>query len=306
MKKMRLTLACLLILCLLSLSGAVAESPITIQPSRLPVMQLHQINMGCADAYLVTDGTTVLLVDCGLDTDTPSDTNEPLLTYLAASGIDHVDAHFVTHYHNDHALNLDLLSSLYGTEDTIVYGPSEELPKRFLPLPNGHYEQLKDWQELDIGAFHIRCVSPARPKDRGETNYDSLNFYVTYGQRSIFFTGDWVDYQLFDRHPECAKPVDILSFPHHGLKPFCIQEYELRAMNPEIVLVPSRNAFEVKGFLKYSYCDRFEVYDVTMGNIVILTDGVDMEIHTDVAPGTYASFGSVTMGDVTHINLSGV
>ncbi len=68
-------------------------------------MQLHQIALGCADGYLMTDGTTTILVDCGTDTDATTD-DRPLWEYLAASGIDHVDLYFVTHYHNDHALNL--------------------------------------------------------------------------------------------------------------------------------------------------------------------------------------------------------
>ena len=146
----------LLVLCML-------VAPLALSDAAAPgVVQIHQMaSMGCTDSYLVTDGETVILVDCGLDTDTSYAHNGPLLEYLEASGIDHVDAHFITHYHNDHCYNLNLLHELYGTDTTIVYGPSDELPSRFQPLKNGHYEQLVDNQELNVCPFDIRCIGPA-------------------------------------------------------------------------------------------------------------------------------------------------
>ena len=111
-KAFSLILILVLAACSLPGSGAAGSVP---DPDR-ELLRLHQINIGSADAYLLTVGDIVILVDCGTNITVPiSDNanNPPLFSYLEASGIDHVDVHFVTHWHNDHCYNVDRLSALY-------------------------------------------------------------------------------------------------------------------------------------------------------------------------------------------------
>gem|GEM_PF-110923 len=249
--------------------------------------QVHQINIGCGDAYMLLSGDTVILVDCGLDTDATND-NTPLFTYLSASGIDHVDAHIVTHYHNDHCFNINYINETYGTEDSIVYGPSPELCKDYVPLKNGSYRQMRDGDHLEIGPFVIDCVGPADGNTLGNTNYDSLNFFVTCGSRRFFFTGDWVDWLIKDRHPDLFVKVDVLSFPHHGLQRWCIQKSSMKLLNPDIILVPGRNRQTVRQYCREcDVNDEVQIYSVLDGNIVVLTNGDALELVTCVAPGEY-------------------
>ena len=253
----------------------------------LPELQLHQPAIGCACCHLLIAGDTVILVDGGTDTDAHR-TSTAMLEYVAASGIDHIDAHFVTHYHNDHAQQLDEFSELYGTEDTIVYGPSAELPTRFQPLPNGRYQQLCLGDELDIGPFHVRCVGPESVSSNGEVNRDSLNFVVTYGQIRILFTGDYMDRAVRQLHGEDVANIDIYLFPHHGLEPFCVDALSLQLVNPSLILVPGNTAGRVREF-----CNQYGLKPLIRspyyGNLVVLSDGISFELHENAEPGAYAN-----------------
>lgn len=268
----------LLLPCLAALSAGSAES--------LPEMQFHQVALISANCHLLIAGDTVILIDGGTDTDANL-SPEPMFEYLAATGIDHIDAHFVTHYHNDHAQQLDDFSRLYGTDSTVVYGPSAKLPSRFLPLPNGRYEQITAGQETDIGPFRVKCVGP-EPSDQitGEINRNSLNLVITYGQIRILVTGDFMTGYVRDHFAEDITDIDILIFPHHGIEPFAIGERALRLVNPDLVMIPGRSSSAVIDFLKRN--DLFPaVTSPAYGNVVVTSDGNTWELHDHVAPGEY-------------------
>ena len=279
---MRRLLAVFLTL-LLSIGFAHAEEQVPV----LPVMQLHMIDAGTADAFLIMAGDTVILIDCGTDTDAHARPDD-MLNYLAQAGFDHVDAYFVTHYHNDHAGNLDLLMSLYGSDKTIIYGPSMQLPVRFLPLPAGEYRQLTDGQELTIGDFHITCVGPEQIQDGGETNRDSLNFVLSYGCHSFLFTGDYAHGSLAARYPDLLKDIEVLKFPHHGLEPILMFSKTIKLVRPKIVLVTGNATWPARKFIEgENYWKPDAYYGPYLGNVVLLFSPNDVKVHTDVAPGTF-------------------
>ncbi|MBQ6175331.1 MAG: MBL fold metallo-hydrolase [Clostridia bacterium] len=293
--RMRRTAAllALLLLCLSFIAVSAAEAEDAQRPRTLPEMRLHQIDIGCADAYLLTAGDTVILVDCGQDGKTYSETgSEKLFAYLAASGIDHMDAHIVTHWHKDHACHIRDLSELYGTEDTVVFGVSAELPERYLPLPRGTYRQMKDGDRLTVGPFDLLCVGPSSDEERtGTENPDSLNVLVTYGAHTILFTGDWVDYTVRRRWADEIRDVDVLSFPHHGLNPMCIRAETMRTLNPRVILIPGGLSSEkaVKSFVigecGVSYYPRF--YSNNDGNIQVISDGVTLRTAYGMKAGEF-------------------
>ena len=283
-------LTLILAVCCLTGCGSAEDAP---APER-ELLRLHQIDIGSADAYLLTVGDTVILVDCGTNITVPiSDhaNNPPLFSYLEASGIDHVDVHFVTHWHNDHCYNVDRLSELYGTDSTVVYGASAEILKALDPLPAGTYQQLKDGDRLTVGPLDILCVSPPfSEKLTGASNSQSLNFIVTYGNIRIMFGGDFMDWSLVRRWGDTLADVDILSFPHHGLSnPFAVTEQVYKLVNPHLVLVPGGERGVVRKFaLHQAYAQTNPVILCSRdGNILVSTDGTDIWYAVQVEPGTF-------------------
>lgn len=258
------------------------------------LLRLHQINIGSGDAYLLTVGDLVILVDCGTNITVPIANhagNPPLFNYLAASGIDHVDVHFVTHWHNDHCYNVDTLSELYGTDDTIVYGASPNLLKDLDPLPHGTYVQLKDGDQLTIGPLDVLCVSPPY-KEEGLgalNNNQSLNFIVTYKDIRIMFTGDYMDWTLLRRWGLTLLDIDILSFPHHGINnPIAVTKEVYQIVNPYLVLVPGGERGVVRKIANEARARTDPVvYCTKDGNILATTDGSDIWVATQVKEGTF-------------------
>ncbi len=278
--------AVLTILLLICCAGAAtAESA---EPFRLPLMQLHHVGLGSANCHLLIAGNTVILIDGGTDTDTFQKPDR-MLAYVASSGIDHIDAHFVTHYHNDHAMQIDDFSRDYGRDSTVVYGPSAELNYRFLPLPNGTYRQLLLGDELDVGPFHVLCAGPRTVDAEGRTNHDSLNLLFTYGQIRILFTGDYAGGQLMEE-PIASRTadVDILIFPHHGLEPFTVGPLTLRHLNPALVLVPGASYGGVYNYFDQNYMAPL-IRCSGNGNLVVLSDGVSWQLYENVAPGAFSA-----------------
>lgn len=256
-----------------------------------PEMQLHQVEVGCANCHLLIAGDTVILVDGGTNWyKGTGNSPDKMMEYIAGTGIDHIDAHFVTHYHNDHALQLPDFSRIYGRDSTVVYGTSEELPERFSPLPNGTYVHLQKGNELDVGPFHVLCVGPSVVRREGEINEDSLNLLVTYGSFRILFTGDYAGNDIIRDYENEVRDVDVFVFPHHGLEPFAVTSGVLLMLNPKVILIPGA----MEGRQK-QYCKRFhlypEIYGNRYGNVVLFSDGKNYRILTHVQPGEVTADG---------------
>lgn len=282
----------LLILLCLVLAVASAGGEATPEPGR-SLFRVHQINIGCGDAYLLTVDDIVILVDCGTDSTLPISEglhNYPLFEYLEASGIDHVDVHFVTHWHNDHCYNVDTLMQMYGTEDTIVYGASKELLPELAPLPKGTYRHLIEGDHFSIGPLDVLCVGPAyRDNLTGTFNHDSLNFIITYGKIRYLFTGDYVERTVRSRWTEKVENIDVMSFPHHGLTPICITTWCMKLMNPRLVLVPGRASGPAQQFAKHeAHVQTYGVYlSAKDGHIIVTSDGTNIWYAVDVNPGEF-------------------
>ena len=265
-------------------------------PTDLPkeLLRLHQINIGCADAYLLTLGDTVILVDCGTDSTVPiarGVTNYPLFEYLEASGIDHVDYHFVTHWHNDHDYNVNSIGRLYGTGDTIVYGSSANLYWELDPLYTGTYKQLVDDDRLTVGDLDIHCISPEWfDRIPGDRNRDSLNFIVTYGDVRIMFTGDYIQDSLRKRWPEEIRDIDVFSFPHHGIRLHEQSAAVYKIIDPRLILIPGNERGTVRSYAIHDagalHCEEAVYLCARDGNILVSTDGKNIWYATEVEPGT--------------------
>lgn len=234
-----------------------------------------------------------VLIDCGTNTMQPISANHQnaaLFNYLAASGIDHVDVYFVTHWHNDHCYNVNTLLKLYGTKKTVVYGPTKKIYKELRPLATGKYRQMKDGDHFAAGPLDILCIGPEySEKLTGLVNEESLNFIVTWNGLRILFTGDYVQKSVYARWKKEIKNIDVLSFPHHGLNPIYITAKCYKRMNPRVVLIPGRNGANVRNFaIKKVGIGKDALYlSSSKGHIMITYDGSKLRYATNVRPGQF-------------------
>lgn len=242
LKRILLTI---LVLTLSVCSVVLPEKSATAENS-LPPLQIHMLDLGSACALLLISDDTVIMVDGGMNKTGDFVENRPLMEYLEKT-VDHVDLHILTHYHNDHVMNFPEVNALYGTDTTVVCGPSDSLPER-LVLTNGRYQRLTDGDSFSCGPFSLLTVGPPiKSKEiTGESNGDSLNVIITYGSRKIFISGDYVFDSIVNRYPEEIRDMDVLVFPHHGLRPFYLSDIALKMMDPELILVPANTMGALK------------------------------------------------------------
>ncbi len=271
---------CALLLTMLCLMTFSAQAEGTSSEESLPEMEVHQLMLGCADGYLIRIGDDInIAIDCGKDT---GDTSERALEALKEAGCTKLTAYVATHYHDDHAGNMVEILETFGTEETIVYGPTDVWPKKYGTQPIGQWKQMCAGDEITFGDLVIKCVGPEKVEGKGGINKDSLNFVVTYGERTFFFTGDYVrSHPVGDGYRDDISNVDVLKFPHHGLQPFCIDPWVLKLVQPKIILVPGAAVGQVQK-LCAKYGVDATVYSIGDGHIVITTDGTSLDVATHV------------------------
>lgn len=257
---------------------------VTMAPTATPVpeisgtMEIHQINVGCADAYLLKSGDTAIMVDGGL-----AESRNKVLTYLRNAGVSKLTAYIGTHWHGDHVGNMTAILDEFGTSETLVFGSSKNLSSS-LSIPNGKgiYQQMADGDVFDFGGIHIKCMGPYKLSQSGECNYDSLNFLVTFGETKLFMTGDYVHKEVLESYKEELTNVDIYKMAHHGLK---VSEFSgnpnvLPILNPDIILVPANsNSPATELFRKLGISA--DVYNNKSGNVVVTTDGMNTTVSTE-------------------------
>lgn len=267
----------------------------TATPEPEHALLLHQINVGCSNAYLVQFNGYNIVIDSG---DKYSHVRKNVQEYLKSASSDFkVDFYFATHWHRDHVTNIDMVLNNFGKSETIVYGPST-LPSSDIVKKIGktEYRQLVVGDILEIpGGLTIYCVGPFQIDDGGNVNRDSLNLVFCYKDFKAMICGDYVRNEVLEGFEQLVSNVDILQFPHHGLSSgesnFSVSKKVLQTINPKTVLVPANSAGPARKFLKKCGIES-NVHTNQSGNVAIITYGNGYDVHTDVAPGDFKSLAA--------------
>lgn len=295
-RKLLALLLCLMLLCV----------PAAAEGTETPVLQVHQMMLGCADGYLIRLGDVDIMVDGG--NANPQQPTDDVVSYLRNAGVDKLDAVIITHWHLDHCMNLHEVMAEFGDDSTVVYSPSDSIPEEIFngtvtvkigALKVGMHQQMKMGDVLELGGMTITCVGPETLSMNGGCNADSLNFVLQYGTRRFLFTGDFAQSRSINfAYAELCRDVDVLKFPHHGIEPFEIGEQALRTASPEVVLVPGVvNRYKIWNFADNNTVKflKENVYTNADGHVVILTDGGEyFEVKTQQSPADYAGMYSRT------------
>ena len=171
------------------------------------------LDVGQADAILIRQGSTVVLVDSGLD--------ERVVTALVRNNVHHIDAVFVTHWDEDHWGGLPAVLEQFSVGTIAVAADAlDDAPAQVLNHPGVSYRQVRRGDTVDIGAFRAQVMWPFDSVD-GEGNEDSLVLLLTFAQEGkrlrMLLTGDAELYQEREFVQEVGD-IDVLKLGHHGSK----------------------------------------------------------------------------------------
>lgn len=286
MKNNKRTVIFLIVFCaagvLFFSNGGQARSEQKMEPLKTTILRV-----GKADAIVVQTGKKAMVIDVGEEED-----GEEMVAFLRNQGITKIDALIITHYDKDHV----------GGADTLV--EEMEIERVLLPDYEGTGTEYSDF----INALKQRQIKPARLTEpvsfafgeaevlvepplsyeieEGVIEYDnnfSLITTITHGKNRLLFTGDiekqrireWISQR---EHAACQ----FLKMPHHGVYNKALTEL-IENVKPDYAVICSsqKNPAESKTLelLKQAGVQILQTKD---GNITVLSDGEQIELHQDL------------------------
>lgn len=192
-------------------------------------------------AIIRYDGET-MMIDGSLSSEKMQ---ERIRLALLAMQVDHIDVAFNSHPHNDHIDGFPAIHQVAPIGKLLLTFP-EDYNKNmvavvaFMQENNVPIEHVSDGQVLTLGAQQeVTLNVMQRAGDKSFTiNDQSAMLLLTYGERTILFTGD-VENRAQKSYaldpPPCGLKADILKYPHHGQAALLKGFYE--AISPELTIM---------------------------------------------------------------------
>lgn len=173
-------------------------------------LHVHVIDVGKADAILLESPDANVLVDCGT-----AEAAEDVLRYLAARGIDRLDAVWISHPDDDHCGGLPAVLQTVPA-DAVVESPVGESISGMTALPQAvPLRRAAVGERYAYGAMTFEVLGPLQ--DYAESNNDSTVFRLQYDGFSMLFCGDMEARAERDLLAGgAALRADVLKVAHHG------------------------------------------------------------------------------------------
>lgn len=261
-----------------NLVAALVFSLIILYASVCSAMKITVLDVGQGDSILIESDTQNILVDTG-----PPESREKLMAAL--STVEKIDKLIITHPHADHVGNAFYLIEnkpvLMAYDNGFISASSYYLNYLAgLSLEGIDHVSLKAGDSLKFDDATLTFLNPSGDFD---TNNNSLAFRLSYGDFSMFFTGDigfLAEAEILSRGGNLHSTV--LKAAHHGSKTSSSYNF-LQAVSPEAVVIsagagnrfnhPSKEAVSVfRRFTNKIYCTAFN------GSVTVNTDGLTYTI----------------------------
>lgn len=250
----------------------------------MEAMVLTALPVGKADALILQEGDTAILIDTGEEEDGVFIEQE-----LKKRGIQSLDLLLITHFDKDHVGSASYLMEAMEIEKVYMpdYEGEREEYQRFLKSLEGYTEvyRISEIEELQFGDLQMTIYPAENPQalleGKGEIDNDmSLVSSICYGQKKFLLTGDIEKKrigQMLDSSMDWKH--DWIKMPHHGKYQKAVKKL-LEAVQPELAVVccSEREAMEEKTKLLLEELD-ISVWDTTSSAIVTICDGKSIEVQ---------------------------
>ncbi len=178
-------------------------------------MQVHFIDVGQADASLITCDGHAMLIDGG-----DSESSNLIYTYLKKLNVNHLDYIIGSHPDADHIGGLAGALN-YAKADTAFCSVTEHDSRAFNSFVKYLGYQGKSiavpalGSEYTLGEAKFKIVGPVKKAD--DTNDNSLVIKLTHGSNTFLFTGDAENAEESDIVASGENITStVLKVPHHG------------------------------------------------------------------------------------------
>lgn len=258
------------------------------------ILTLTMIDVGQADSFLLVQGDTVALIDCGTRS-----TGEDVVEHLKSIGITEIDYVFGTHPHDDH------MGGMYDVITNVNVGKiiipkvkvGEVTANWYMQLLNeiktGDYqlEYAKLGTIYKLGDATIEIIGPISDPGDNLNNY-SIVMKISFGEMDIIMTGD-AEKDVEADILTSGKNIDaeILKIGHHGSDTSTSKEF-LDAISPVYALISAKvgNKYyhPIKETMQNLKERNIEVYRTDENGTVVLTI-TSNNVSFSCEPGDYLS-----------------
>lgn len=240
-------------------------------------------SVGKADALLLQEGDSAVLVDTGEEDD-----GEFLLTELKKRGIERLELLIVTHFDKDHVGSASFLMENL-TVDTVMmpdYEGDRPEYEAFLDSLQEHPDvrRLTEPEQFVLGSLEWKVFPAEDPEEiqNTEEEYDndmSLVASVTYGTCSFLLTGDIEKTrigQMLAANEDWKH--DWIKMPHHGRYQKKLDEL-MDAVQPSwaVICCSEKNPAEDKT-LKLLEERQIPVWETSEHTVVTVCDGEHIDV----------------------------
>lgn len=249
---------------------------------------VYFLDVGQGDCSIVICDDSVMIID----TSTVNHKKE-ILNALIALNINEVDYLVVTHQHDDHMGNAELIIEKCTVKniimpkisdshdaDTIAY---KSLLKSIVDNNVNPIASI-DLDSFQLGSAKVDILSPT--KSFKDLNNMSIVLKISYGDNSFLFQGDAeksVENNLIKEGIDVS--ADLLKVGHHGSNTSTTEAY-LSSVNPQVAIISygSGNNFNHPN---HNVIDRLEECNIDTyltlyhGNITVTSDGNEISVYYD-------------------------
>lgn len=202
-------------------------------------LQIHIIDVGNADAVLVVNGKSALLIDAG-----ENDDGDDVVNFIRSKGIHSLDYAIATHPDSDHIGGMDVVVSELDVDKFIM----SVMPESITPTTRTYLDLLNalDSRDVDVieakpdsrysvGEAWFTILGPVMELD--STNNMSVVCRVDFGKRRFLFMGDAQKEEENSLIKSGADlKADFIKLGHHGSRTSS-QEKFLKIVNPVYAVI---------------------------------------------------------------------
>lgn len=225
-------------LCLAMLCGVFA---LTGRDMRSDTGTISVMNVGNGQCIAVTEGESVVVIDCG-SYGVTQNAGSMLSSYLRAGGRYDIDYLMLTHLHSDHTTGVVRLLNLMNVNTVILPDNAEDtngdnvLDDIIAACEDNGTNVVYITHDTEFTAGAIR-LSVYESSERGSRDESGIMSTVSVGDYDMLVTGDVekiVERELVSSHD--LSGTELLIVPHHGSK-YSTSDELLSALRPETAVI---------------------------------------------------------------------
>lgn len=240
-------------------------------------------SVGKADALLLQEGNTAILVDTGEEDD-----GKFLLNELKGRGIDHLNILLVTHFDKDHVGSASFLMQNLEVDAVLMPDYEGDRPEyaAFLETLKGQegIQRVSEIMEFTTGSLKwtVYPAEDAEEIQNTEDEYDndmSLVASVSYGSRKFLLTGDIEKTRISQMlASEVDWHHDWIKMPHHGRYQKALEDL-MDASEPSwaVICCSEKNPAEEET-LKMLEKRSIQTWDTSDRSVMTVCDGENVTI----------------------------